>query len=115
MIGVRAALDTSIAIAILNRVPSAPARFDAEGPFAVPAVVAGELLFGAANSGLGSANLRRFEAFLANAILLEVNLETARRYSALRLELKTAGRPIPENDLWIAAACLQHSLTFVSN
>ncbi|HAA90566.1 MAG TPA: hypothetical protein DCE07_08400 [Peptococcaceae bacterium] len=31
----------------------------------------------------------------------------AARYAALRQKLKKAGRPIPENDIWIAASCLE--------
>jgi predicted nucleic acid-binding protein len=61
MIGVRAGLDSNIAIAVLNGNPQALARFRQEGPVALPAVVVGELLYGALNSGLGAANVRRYE------------------------------------------------------
>jgi tRNA(fMet)-specific endonuclease VapC len=44
----------------------------------------------------------------------EVTFETARRYAELRLALKRAGRPIPSNDLWIAATCLRHGLVLVT-
>lgn len=110
MNGVRVALATSIAVAILNSRPDALARFAAEPGVALASIAAGELLFGAANSGRHLANTRRYEGFISQAIVLPVTLTTARLYARLRLQLRQAGRPIPENDLWIAATCLEHNL-----
>ena len=115
MNGVRVALDTSIAIKFLNSVPAVVARFRAEGLVALPITVVGELLFGAISSGLKAANYARYQDFILDAVLLPIDLETARRYADLRLTLKLAGRPIPENDVWIAATCLRYSLTLVAD
>jgi len=41
-------------------------------------------------------------------------LRTARHYAAIRLELKGAGKPIPANDLWIAALSRQHAIPVMS-
>lgn len=35
-------------------------------------------------------------------------------YARLRLDLKTKGKPIPENDLWIAALCVEHQVKFTA-
>src|SRR5687768_2941793 len=105
MTGVRVALDTNVAVAILNGSPHAIARYDAEGPFSLSTTVVGELLFGALNSGLAAANILRYEEFISRAVLAEADFEVARKYASVRLALKRSGRPIPENDLWIAAAC----------
>jgi tRNA(fMet)-specific endonuclease VapC len=115
MNGVRVALDTSIAVQFLNSVPEIVARFRAEGPVALPMPVVGELFFGAINSGLRAANYARYQDFILDAVLLPVDLETARRYADMRLTLKHTGRPIPENDIWIAATCLRYDLTLVAN
>ena len=40
--------------------------------------------------------------------------ETAVYYARLFVQLKRAGTPIPDNDLWIAALALQHDLTLVT-
>jgi tRNA(fMet)-specific endonuclease VapC len=45
---------------------------------------------------------------------LDCDLETARVYAGIRNALRLAGRPIPENDLWIASIALQHNLTLVA-
>jgi len=55
--------------------------------------------------------LRRLEA---ESIILYPDRATADHYAALRYELKLRGRPIPENDLWIAALARQHTLEIVS-
>lgn len=36
--------------------------------------------------------------------------ETAEHYARLFVQLKRAGTPIPDNDLWIAALALEHDL-----
>jgi tRNA(fMet)-specific endonuclease VapC len=40
--------------------------------------------------------------------------ETAEHYARLFVQLKRAGTPIPDNDLWIAALALEHDLTVVT-
>lgn len=42
--------------------------------------------------------------------LLPVVREIAERYTEIRRELKTAGKPIPTNDLWIAASARAHGM-----
>ncbi|MGV3721862.1 MAG: type II toxin-antitoxin system VapC family toxin [Actinomycetota bacterium] len=112
--GVRVALDTTIAIHLLNGHGKAQTRFAAEPGVAISAVVAGELLFGAGNSRRKVVNTGQYERFIRGAVLLPISFVTAQHYAALRLALKQAGKPIPENDLWIAAACLEHGLTLAT-
>jgi predicted nucleic acid-binding protein len=45
---------------------------------------------------------------------MEIALETTIWYADIRAELKRAGKPIPTNDLWIAALCRQHNLPLLS-
>jgi predicted nucleic acid-binding protein len=40
--------------------------------------------------------------------------ETAEFYSQVFHELKQKGRPIPSNDLWLAASALQHGLALAT-
>jgi tRNA(fMet)-specific endonuclease VapC len=51
----------------------------------------------------------------STAIVLAVTSETSRFYADIRHELRLAGQPIPENDLWIAALARQQGLTLLSN
>lgn len=46
--------------------------------------------------------------------MLDVDRATASHYAEVRHQLKKDGRPIPENDVWIAALARQHQLPIVS-
>ena len=65
----------------------------------------GELLFGAHNSGRPAQNLDYYRGFLYDLEVLFLNASAAEHYAEIRLALKQKGRPIPENDMWIAAIC----------
>jgi tRNA(fMet)-specific endonuclease VapC len=41
-------------------------------------------------------------------------MEVAREYGRLRQRLRTKGRPLPENDIWIAATAKHHELVLVT-
>jgi tRNA(fMet)-specific endonuclease VapC len=91
----------------MTRVTAASALF-------VPSIVVGELAFGARNSAHPVQNLQRVEDFIAANSVHACGAETARMYGLVRHALKCKGRPLPENDLWIAAVALEHDLTLVS-
>src|SRR5271165_7141124 len=40
--------------------------------------------------------------------------ETAEHYARLFVQLKRAGTPVPDNDLWIAALALEHDLLLIT-
>ena len=40
--------------------------------------------------------------------------ETAEHYARLFVQLKRAGTPVPDNDLWIAALALEHDLQLIT-
>jgi predicted nucleic acid-binding protein len=81
---------------------------------AVPVIVLGEYRYGIWQSR----ERARYERWLAESIpnyrVLAVDEETAERYAEIRDELKRRGRPIPANDLWIAALTRQHALPLLS-
>jgi tRNA(fMet)-specific endonuclease VapC len=47
-------------------------------------------------------------------VVLNVDADTAATYGRLKSELSSAGKIIPDNDLWIAALAIQHNLPLVS-
>jgi tRNA(fMet)-specific endonuclease VapC len=51
---------------------------------------------------------------LATTTVLAVDETTTRHYAEIRLQLSSAGTPIPMNDLWIAAIARQPKLPVVS-
>ena len=81
----------------------------------LPLVVYGELYFGALKARNSSRRLRELEEFLSIVTLIRPNQETAEIYSEIRLQLSLIGKPIPENDLWIAATAKQYELPVMTN
>jgi len=75
------------------------------GDIVLPSIVVGELLFGAANSGRPEANLVAYKQEIDHFKVLPLDKAAAEHYAEIRLYLKQRGRPIPENDVWIAAIC----------
>jgi tRNA(fMet)-specific endonuclease VapC len=105
--GDRDALDTSVAIDVLAA--TADVRLlSGVSEHLLPAPVVGELRYGALNSRKAAENLAKVEALIARCVVLSVTVNTAKVYAELRLALKQKGKPIPENDLWIAALCVEH-------
>ena len=115
MTGSRVALDTNHAIHVLNDVPAIISWLNAFDHLCLPVTVVGELLYGAMNSGKSTENLARVSALVARCHVWETTLRTSRTYAELRLDLKRRGRPVPENDLWIAAACVERDVALASD
>jgi len=70
-------------------------------------IVLGELLYGAINSTQVHKNKQAVQILLSYSIPIPIDESIAIRYANIRLNLKNIGRPIPENDIWIAASCLE--------
>lgn len=106
----RVALDSNAAIAVLNARPGTDAWLRTLTSVYLPVPALGELRFGALGSGRPAPNLARIETLVSQCQILEVRQETTRVYAELRLALKQRGKPIPENDIWIAAICVERNL-----
>ena len=109
MSGNSVALDTSVAIAVLAGQAGSLLSQSIE-EFLLPVPVIGELRYGALNSKRRTDNLAEVERLVARCHTLDITAATAAVYAGLRLHLKEKGKPIPENDLWIAALCVEHQV-----
>jgi tRNA(fMet)-specific endonuclease VapC len=107
-------LDTNIVIALFAEDPDVLSRLDEAEEVFVPAVVLGELYYGARKSVRVEENIARIDELARDAPVLACDTDTAARYGLIKNKLRAKGRLIPENDLWIAALALQHSLEVVS-
>lgn len=110
----RLLLDTNIVIALFARDGSIQTRLQQAAETFVSTIALGELCYGARKSAQVDANLARIDEFASRSAVLDCDTETAREYGRVKNELWAKGRPIPENDLWIAATAIQHQLTLVS-
>jgi tRNA(fMet)-specific endonuclease VapC len=82
--------------------------------FLLPAPVVGELQYGALNSRRRAENLAEVERLVGRCRVLDITAMTAAVYARLRLGLKEKGKPIPENDRWIAALCVEYEVPLVT-
>jgi tRNA(fMet)-specific endonuclease VapC len=109
------ALDTDISIKFLNGDRTIDSFLSKYSGIYLPAIVVGELIFGALNSKHAEQNLARHKKLIQRAKILEITEATANIYAKTRLSLKKKGKPIPENDLWIASVCIENRIAFISN
>ncbi len=82
----------------------------------IPLFVIGELKAGFHGGTKSRDNEKLLRSFLARPTVqvLSPSRETAEQYARIFVQLKRAGTPIPDNDLWIAALCLEHDLALVT-
>ena len=96
-------LDTNAVSALLDGDPALETVLAGADRHHLPAVTLGEYRYGLKFSRQKRALESLLDTLEAESFPLGVDSTTARQYSDIRSELKQAGRPIPENDIWIAA------------
>lgn len=107
-------LDTNIIIALFANEAIVKTNLAQANEVFVPSFVIGELCYGARKSGRVQANLARIDELVASSTILGCDVETARQYGEVKNKLRLKGRPLPGNDVWIAALALQHTLILVT-
>lgn len=82
----------------------------------VPLIALAEIKAGFLAGSLQQNNEAQLNRMLAQPTseLLTPDRETAEQYARLWVQLRRAGKPMPTNNLWIAALALQHDLTLVT-
>ena len=80
------------------------------------AVVVGELLYGYRQGPRLEQSLAELRSFLGRSYVsfVPVGPVTADRYSRIMTSLRAEGRPIPTNDVWIAAQAMETGADLVS-
>lgn len=107
-------LDTNALSAAAEREPAALEVVARAERLAVPVIVLGEYRLGIAQSRRRTDYESWLREWIAAVTVLDIDEQTTHHYAAIGLELKRIGKPIPANDLWIAALCRQHALPLVS-
>jgi len=82
----------------------------------IPLVVLAEIkagFYGGNQQGRNEILLKELFAKTTVGLLLP-SRETAEHYAHLFVQLKRAGTPVPDNDLWIAALALEHDLLLIT-
>jgi tRNA(fMet)-specific endonuclease VapC len=79
-------------------------------------IVLGEMLAGFMSGDRRMKNEAELSRFLNSprVNLIDVDDATAERYAVIFTTLRASGKPIPTNDLWIAASAMQHGLRLLT-
>jgi predicted nucleic acid-binding protein len=82
----------------------------------VSITVLGELLAGFAAGSRQNENRDELTRFLDSprVRILSLGAATADYYALIYAALRRQGQPIPTNDLWIAASCLEHGAALLT-
>lgn len=107
-------LDTNVAIAILESEVDLESRRGPRFDAFLNTIVLGELLFGAEKSTRVQENKRRIQRLMAVCPVLPCDAGTGHYYGKVRKALLDRGKPIPENDIWIAATACRYGLTLAT-
>jgi len=106
-------LDTNIVIAFLTGDESIQ-HPDPTDQLYVSCTVIGEMFYGAFNSNQIEENTDRLVEFVHDTVSVPCDDDTARVYGEIKASLRRKGRPIPDNDIWVAASARQHLLTLAT-
>lgn len=109
-------LDTNAYTALFRGHEAIATRVRRAEQVLISAVVAGELLFGFRNGSRYEANREELEDFLESpyVALLPVTLVTSDRFGRIAASLRRKGRPLPTNDIWIAAHAMESGAELLS-
>lgn len=110
----RLAVDTNAVIAYREGISEVCNLIDEADVIFLPVIVLGELLYGALNSAKAERNEQVIQKFAGHSLVMQVDETVSTRYAKVRLNLKKNGTTIPENDIWVAATCLEFGVPILS-
>jgi tRNA(fMet)-specific endonuclease VapC len=112
----RALLDTSAYSALMRGHPDVRTAVQRPEQMYVNPVVLGELRAGFLRGSRTKKNEDELQSFLGSprVTVVDIDEETAETYAVILDALRSAGTPVPTNDLWIAASAMQHGLRILT-
>jgi tRNA(fMet)-specific endonuclease VapC len=110
----RLILDTNALSAAAEEHPGVMVVLAEVQQLVLPVVVIGEYRYGICQSPHRARYRRWLDSLINDCSVLDINEQSTHHYATISVELRQAGKPIPTNDLWIAALCRQHDLPLLS-
>jgi len=107
-------LDTNALSAVVDGDPAIRPFVQRAASVEISVITLGEYRFGISQSKRRAECEKWLREYLDLYTILKVAEDTAEHYARLRALLKRAGKPIPANDLWIAAQGAQFDLAILS-
>ncbi|WP_375560441.1 type II toxin-antitoxin system VapC family toxin [Bernardetia sp. OM2101] len=108
-------LDTNILIALFKHEKAIIEKLSEQNNICYTSFITiGELYYGAFNSFKIEENLLQLSKLRQVIPILKSSDTTSMLYGKIKTGLKKKGKPIPENDIWIAALAKEHDLILVT-
>ena len=107
-------MDTNAVTAAADREPAALAVISTLNTMEIPGMILGEHRIGIEQSRGPMEYAPWLVEMIAASPMLSVDEQTTHHYADISVQRKRSGRPIPTNDMWIAALCRQHGSPVVS-
>ena len=107
-------VDTNVIIRFFKGETELFSLFDNMEDLYVSSISVGELMYGAERSKKAEFNRENYFCFCEQMKVIYPDLEIAKSYGKIKASLKAKGKPIPENDIWIAATCHAADLTLIT-
>ena len=107
-------LDTNIVIEVFSGNKSIAEKINKLPRFYISSIILGELYTGVNRVSNKAKHLKQLMAFLELCTVLTIDDTTAELFGEITASLFKKGKPIPSNDIWIAASAKQHVLTLVT-
>lgn len=107
-------VDTNVIIRVLKGQTELFSLFDDMDNLFISSISVGELMYGAELSKERDDNVDGYMAFCGQMNVLVPDEEVGRYYGKIKAQLKYSGKPIPENDIWIAATAIAGKLTLIT-
>lgn len=109
-------IDTNVYVAFKRNEPDVIELFQQAESIAVNTIVLGELLAGFKGGLRETANRNELDQFLDSPRVTFFSLDesSADFFALVFNNLKQTGKPIPTNDIWIAASAMQHGRTLAT-
>ena len=107
-------LDTNALSAFFDGAPTLVRKLSEAPALYLPVIVIGEYRFGLKASRFRREREKVLREFSKICTVLPILESSAWPYARIRHDLRAAGTPIPQNDIWIAALALEYDLTVIS-
>ncbi len=107
-------IDTNALIKLMARDPTLRWRIGHDFRCFLSFISVGELYAGAHQSSRRAFNLGEVQRICQEIPILPWDLEIADHYGRIHAALRAKGKPIPQNDVWIAATAVRHGLALIT-
>jgi len=114
---VKVLIDTNCYAALMRGDESISRFLDDSEMVYLSVIVAGELMTGFRGGSMERQNRLCLKEFIkegGKTIVARVGIDTAERFALVKDSLKRKGKPIPINDIWIAAQCMETGAVLLS-